>query len=329
MTHLACRCRGQTCARIVQFALAVGLLVGACASPDATTSARRLTIATGDESGVYYLLGRTLADIYNERLPDVATSALETTGSGFNMSAVEDGQAELAFSQADVAYLAVQQGTQDHPQPYRHLRAIAVLYVNAVQIVASKESNIHRLSDLAKRRVGIGAPVSGTELAARIILRAHGLERRIAAEPLTFDDLASHMQNREIDAGFLVSSYPVPALARLNAAVGVRLLPVDPEMAGRIRADYPFYRPIVVPDGTYPGQGGDVATIGVDNLLVCRSDLPDELVYRLTRLFFESRPTLAKAHAAAAAIDPEQASATPIPLHSGAARFYRERELFR
>jgi uncharacterized protein len=290
---------------------------------------RQLAIATGDETGVYYLLGRALAAIFNDRVPGVAATALETTGSGFNVQAVEEGRAQLGFSQADVAYLALLQGTRSRRTPHRHLRAVAVLYVNAVQVVTRRESAVHELDDLADRRVGVGAPDSGTELAAQIILREQGLNQRIHAEPLTYETVASGMQNGSVDAGFLVSSYPVPAIARLDAVVGVRLIPVRPDLAARIRAQYPFYRPIVVPDGTYTAQGGDVPTIGVDNLLVCGSDLPDDLVYQLTRTLFEQLPTLSRAHTAAAAIDPDNAAAAPIPLHPGAARYYRERELFR
>ena len=323
-SDVSCPGPGWLC-RLVVLALVV---TGACASPD---SARRirLAIATGDETGVYYLLGRTLADLYQQRITGLEASALETTGSGFNVQAIEEGRAELAFSQADVAYLALQEGTTGHLQPYRRLRAIAVLYVNAVQIATLRQSDIRRLGDLAGRRIGVGAPDSGTEVAAGIILRAHMLQDRVIADPVTFEDVAFRMQNRAIDVGFLVSSYPIPALTRLNAAVGIRLLPIALDWANRIRDDYPFYRPIVVPAGSYAGQEGDVPTIGVDNLLICRNDLPDELVYNLTRVLFDSLPELTAAHPAAAAIDPELASAAPIPLHSGAARFYRERQLFR
>ena len=313
--------------RVAAAVLAIIGLAG-CA-PTADPAPRQLGIATGDETGVYYLLGRTMADIFNERVPTAHAFALETTGSGFNVQAVEEGRAQLGFSQADVAYLALQQGARLHPAPHRHLRALAVLYVNAVQVVTRRESDIRALDDLAGRRVGVGASDSGTEVAAQIILREQALQQRIHAEPLAFETVASRMQSGAIDAGFIVSSYPVPAVARLNAAVGVRLLPVAAGLAGRIRAQYPFYRPIVVPDGTYPSQGGDVPTIGVDNLLVCRSDLPDELVYQLTRTLFEQLPRLSRAHTAAAGIDPNNASAAPIPLHPGAARYYRERELFR
>ena len=309
------------------FVLAV-VATSACAS-QLTSIERRVTVATGDQTGVYYLLGRALTEIYNRQLTDVASSALETTGSGFNLQAVEEGRAELAFSRADVAYLALQQGTQGRPQPYRNVRAMGVLYVNAVQLVTLRSSNIREVDDLRSRRVGVGAPDSGTELAARIILTEGALHDHIVAEPLTFEEVVLRLQSQAIDAGFLVSGYPVPALASLNANLGIRLIPIGAALAARIRNSSPFYRPIRIPDGTYPEQGGDIATVGVENLLVCRSDLPDELVYQLTRLFFESLPRLAEAHAAAASIDPDQAAAAPIPLHPGAARFFRERDLFR
>ena len=72
-----------------------------------------------------------------------------------------------------------------------------------------------------------------------------------------------------------------------------------------------------------------VETLGAEWLLVCRSDLSEDLVYQLTRAFFEQLPALARDHGEAALIDPEQAPAAPIPLHAGAARYYREREVLR
>ena len=315
--------------RSVRLGFALALVAASACSSQSASTERRVTVATGDQTGVYYLLGRALTEIYNRHLPNVASSALTTAGSGFNLQAVEEGRVEMAFSRADVAYRALQEGTQGRPQPYRNVRAMGVLYVNAVQLVTLRSSDIRKVEDLRLRRVGVGAPDSGTELAARIILTEGAVQDHIVAEALTFEEVIARIQSQAIDAGFLASGYPVPALARLNADLGIRLVPIGSELAARIRNSSPFYRPILIPDGTYAGQGGDVATVGVENLLVCRSDLPDELVYQLTRLFFESLPELAEAHAAAARIDPDQAAAAPIPLHPGAARFFRERDLFR
>jgi TRAP transporter TAXI family solute receptor len=320
--------------------MAIGLALGAaggCGRVQEAEAAQPLRIASGGMMGVYSRLGGALADLYNNRISGLVATALPTTGATFNMQAVEEGRAELGFTHADTAYLAVREGTSDRPQPYRHVRAIAVLYPNAVQVVVLRAGEVRHLSDLRHRRVGgwrpgfartRGAISSGTELTVRIIMQELNLEDRALNEPLAFSDLASRIAERDIDVGFFVSPYPIPALTGLNASSGIRLLSVPPELAARVRTAFPFYRPITVPAGTYTGQNEEIATIGVDNLLVCRDDLPDELVYRLTRTFFESIETLAEAHNAVAAMKLENASAAPIPLHPGAARYYRERELF-
>ena len=303
-------------------------LAGACRQQPAVPAPRQIRIATGSKSGVYHPLGRALAEIYNKRVPNVAASAIDTTGSLFNVRAVAEGHAELAFTQADVAYSAFQ-GTLGDVNKYGKLRAMAVLYVNAVQIVALRGSDVYRIRDLAGRRVGVGAPESGTEIASHLILQVEGLDSKIRAESLTFDQIAAAMKDHNLDVGFMVSNYPVPAITELSKTVGVRMIAVDADIARRVRSAYPFLRPIKIPRDTYDGQDQDVPTMGVDNLLVCSADLADDLVHDLTRLFIESSSVLATVHPAAAAIDPDQASAAPIPIHSGAIRFYRERQLLR
>ena len=82
----------------------------ACFSARPDVEPRALVIAAGAESGVYYLLGRALTEVFNDAIPEVRASVLETTGSGYNLRAVEDGTAALAFTQADVGFFAVHEG---------------------------------------------------------------------------------------------------------------------------------------------------------------------------------------------------------------------------
>jgi hypothetical protein len=81
---------------------------------------------------------------------------------------------------------------------------------------------------------------------------------------------------------------------------------------------------MVIPQGTYPGQLAAVHTVGVDLLLVCRADLDKNLVYEVTRAYFEDTPENIRRQT-----DPQRAPAVVIPLHPGAARYYREREVSR
>jgi hypothetical protein len=92
---------------------------------------------------------------------------------------------------------------------------------------------------------------------------------------------------------------------------------------------YPFFRSTLIPRDSYTGVTEAVRTIGLDSVLVCRKDLDEELVYKLTKLFFEALPTLSFSEEALRFMDLDQAPATPIPLHEGSARYYREQELMR
>jgi len=319
--------------RVAQIALAaIAAIVGGSACGEATPPPQReqVTIATGGTGGVYFPLGNALADIYSRRIPGVHATAQATVASVFNVEAVQQGKADLAFVQGDVAYFAYRRGTETEPTPHQHLRAMAVLFQNVVQIVVRNDSNIHRVTDFRGRRIGVGSPGSGTEEAARIIVENHGLNyAEMRPGFLSFSEVVQGMEAHALDGGFIVASYPASAILDVNRSVGVRLVPIAQDIINVIRARYPFFKPIVIPKGTYRDQAADVTTIAVDNMLVCRDDMPEQLVHDLTKTLFDSLPDLARTHVAATVIDPEQAPMTSIPLHSGAARYYRERELLK
>jgi uncharacterized protein len=130
-----------------------------------------------------------------------------------------------------------------------------------------------------------------------------------------------------IDAAILSAGIPTEAFLEFGQGPGLRLLPIPHEQVRTMRAQYPFLQPLIVPAGTYVGVDDDVETVGVSVLMACRRDLDEELVYRLTQLLFTELPAIAETVSAARLIDSEQAPTTPIPLHPGAARYYREREI--
>ena len=84
----------------------------------------------------------------------------------------------------------------------------------------------------------------------------------------------------------------------------------------------------IIPAGTYQGQAEDVPTAAVINFLVTHEDVSDETAYQMAKLIFENLDTLKAAHSAAADIKLENAAKdSPIPLHPGAEKFYKEQGL--
>lgn len=309
--------------------VAIVCMVSACMARGGAQSRRPLVIASGGPGGAVYPLVLNLQQVYARDFPDLSLQ-VQAVGSSGSVDALEEGSAQIGFSQADIAYLAYSRGTTAAPRPHTNLRGVAVLWSNVAQIAVPRNSVIHSVSDLRGKRVSVGAPGTSTEMLARIVLQAYGLQYRdIRASFSSFSERAKQLRDGEIDAAFVVTAVPSPVVQDMNANPGVRLLPIDSERISALRGQYPFLRPVVVPAGTYDPQEPAVAAVGIDELLVCRKDLDETLVYRLTKAFFDALPSLAKANAAASTVDLEEAPGTPIPLHPGAARYYREREISR
>ena len=314
----------------VAVVLAVAVPVCACRPALPVHAAPALVrFSTGTPGGGFYPLGEGLARAYERSLQAVTLQINPTAGAVTNVEAIQRGDADLGFAFADVAYIAYVGRLGGATGPFDRLRGIAVMQLTPVHLVVGRDSRLRQVGDLRGRRIGVGPPGSGTALTAGLILQAFGIdESAVQVEQLQFNDAADRLVHGTLDAMFDTAIYPAASVTAATRA-GARLMPLAGPPIERLRHDYPFLRVTVIPRDTYPGAVNTTRTIGVDSLLVCRRDLDETLVYDLTRRFFEALPSLSSSQGALRFIDLDQAPATPIPLHDGAARFYRERELLR
>ncbi len=176
--------------------------------------------------------------------------------------------------------------------------------------------------------MGTNGAFSSQSKLAELVFGAYGLGvRSLRREPFNLSLLPEALADGELDAAFVTAYYPAQSVTAATT-LGAHLLPIDGDVAEGLRQKYPFVRRVSIPPHTYPGQPTAVRTIGVDRLLVCRSDLDELLVHDLTRQFLEALPRIfSSLRASTRLMDLGQAAATPIPLHRGAAQYYREREL--
>src|SRR5690625_7019032 len=112
-----------------------------------------LTIATGGSSGVYYQVGATFSDLLEDELG--SDSSVQATGaSAENINLLTDGNAELAFTMGDANAQALEGSGPFEDGAREGLMAIAALYPNTVQVVATTESGIESIDRSEERRVG-------------------------------------------------------------------------------------------------------------------------------------------------------------------------------
>lgn len=297
----------------------------------ATVSAQAdtfINVLTGGTSGVYYPLGVALSKIYGEKIPDVRTQVQSTKASVENLNLLQKGRGEIAFALGDSVRLAWEGDAEaGFPQKLDKLRAIAAIYPNYIQIVASKESGVKSLADLKGKGLSVGAPKSGTELNARAIFGAMGMsyDDLGKTEYLPFSESVELIKNRQLDATLQSAGLGVASIRDLANSLPIQMVTVPSEVADKLGAPYVA---VDIPAGTYEGQTEAVPTLAVRNILVTHSDVSDEVAYQMAKQLFENLPDMLAAHKAAAAIKLETAATgLPVPLHPGAERYYKEKGL--
>lgn len=283
-----------------------------------------LRLVTGPVGGGSLPLGEEIAAALGAGMPNIDIETVHSAGAVSNVRAIQRGDAQLALTFSDVAYLAFSGHLGSSDPRFDQVRGIAVLQVTPIALVVRPGLNVTGPQDLRGLTVGVGPEGSGTAVTASLILRAYGLdESELHIESIGFQEGVTKLLHGKLDAMFDNAIIRSEALKRA-ADGGARFVPIEGPASDRLRREYPFLRVTVIAPELY---GTAVRTIGVDGLLICRSDLDETLVYEITRQLFASLRSLGRG--VLRFMDVKQAPATPVPLHPGAARYYRERELSR
>ncbi|MFO1146955.1 MAG: TAXI family TRAP transporter solute-binding subunit [Alsobacter sp.] len=308
--------------------LAAAVLVSACAlgQAPAARADEFLNILTGGTSGVYYPMGVALSKIYGDEIKGARPTVQATKASVENLNLLQQGKGEIAFTLGDSLAFAWE-GNEEagFKAKLAKLRGVAAIYPNYIQVVASKESGIRTLADLKGKRLSVGAPKSGTELNARAILGAAGIAYKDLGkvEYLPFAESVDLMKNRQLDATLQSAGLGVAAIRDLASSVEIVVVEIPPAIVDKVGAPYVK---ATIPAKTYTGQDTDVQAAAVINYLVTRSDLSEDTVYGMTKAMYDHLPDLAAAHSAGKEIALKNAlQGMPIPLHPGAARYFKEK----
>jgi uncharacterized protein len=300
---------------------AVGLVLSLAASTSCSDAAE----TTAPQPKTLRISRTNATDLRSalDRLRDVKVEIVSEGGSSItSLLDLEKGKTNMSGTLADVAYLAYAGQLEEMPRPFDQLRGMAVTGLNTMHLLVGRNARVQTIGDLKGLRISIGAPGSSTAHITRRMLQDYGIAPgQIHAERIPNVEIVSRLSDGSIDAAF--SGFSLPNATVIAAMQhGVRLIPIDGPVIEEMRTRYPYLKRTLIPRGTYPNQSEPIRTLGVDTLLVCRADLDDSVVYTMLDAYFATRPATTPPNL-------ERAPATPIPLHPGAARFYRQHELSR
>jgi uncharacterized protein len=284
----------------------------------------RLSLATGNTTGVYYQIGGGYADLITKHLPGYQATAEATGASVENIQRVVRGDSDIAFTLADAAGdAATGKGAFTSQQP---ISALARIYTNYTHVIVRTDAGIRGVADMRGKRISTGSPNSGTENIALRLLMAAGLDpaKDIRKEALSLPETVQGMKDGTLDGLFWSGGLPTAGITDLTTSRRdkVVFIPLD-GLLPRMQTDHgPVYQAATLPRDAYK-IAADVPTIAVPNLLVVSNDMPEQLAFDLTKLLFDRQADLVKVHPEAKNINKENGRETePVPLHPGSRRFF-------
>ncbi|MEM5520871.1 TAXI family TRAP transporter solute-binding subunit [Sulfitobacter sp. AS59] len=308
-------------------AIASALVAGTAA----TAQEKFITIGTGGQTGVYFVVGQSICRLVNR---DSAKTGLKCTapstgGSIANINAIKAGDMDMGVAQSDWQYHAYNGTSKFEGEKFDKERAVFSVHSEPFTVIARADAGIDSFDDLKGKRVNVGNPGSGQLATMEVVLDAKGwsMDDFALASELKPAEQAAALGDNKVDAIIYTVGHPNGSIQEAVSTVDAKLVPVEGEAIDKLVAENPFYAYATIPGGMYKGTDSDVKTFGVKATFVTSSDVDDDVVYEVVKAVFDNFDRFKKLHPAFANLQEEEmiSGGLSAPLHDGAAKYYKER----
>lgn len=290
-----------------------GGLAAACGSVPPVPGPQRL--ATGPSGAAYREVGAALTDLWNGTWGSPVVEAITTEAAVDNLDLLLSGDVQLGLLNVDVA--------ADHVDA---LAALVRIFDSVLQVVVPRDSDAQSVRDLAGRRVCVGLPGSGSRFISDRVFDVAGIDvERIS---LGQTEAVAEMIAGHLDGWMSMSAMPTPAISELLDREPGRFRFVELGVHDEMLARFPgVYLDTTISPAIYPGAD-PVRAVGSPTLLAVRPDFDEEIAWFLTSTTMRNADRLAGRRTELFQLNPRTAVATtPVPLHPGAAGYFREAKL--
>ncbi|WP_323007099.1 TAXI family TRAP transporter solute-binding subunit [Pseudorhodobacter sp.] len=305
---------------------------GAMALASAATAEERfITIGTGGQTGVYFVVGQSICRLVNRDTPKTGLkcTAPSTGGSIANINAIKAGDMDMGVAQSDWQYHAYNGTAKFEGDKFDKERAVFSVHSEPFNVIARKDANINSFDDLKGKRVNVGNPGSGQLATMEVVLAAKGwtMGDFALASELKPAEQAAALGDNKVDAIIYTVGNPNGSIQEAVSTVEAHLVPVTGPEIDKLINENPYYAKATIPGGMYPGTPDDVETFGVKATFVTSADVPDDVVYEVVKAVFDNFDRFKKLHPAFETLKEAEMikDGLSAPLHPGAIKYYKER----
>jgi len=311
--------------------LGAALLTLAVAAPPALAETF-VTIGTGGQTGVYYVVGQSICKLVNRgtKTHDIKCTAPSTGGSVANLNAIKAGEQDMGVAQSDWQYNAYNGTSKFADQgPNKELRSVFSVHPEPFTVIARTDSGIKTFDDLKGKRVNVGNPGSGQRGTMEVLMQAKGWtmdDFKLASE-LKSAEQAQALCDNKVDAIVFTVGHPNGSIQEATTSCDAIIVPVTGPEVDKLVSENPFYAKATIPGGMYKGTDSDAQTFGVKATFVSSTKSPEATIYVVVAAVFDNFERFKKLHPAFANLQPKEMikDGNSAPLHDGAAKYFKEK----
>jgi hypothetical protein len=305
--------------------------LGAAVALGAPAAAQTYAIGANPQGSVFYAAAAAIAKVEVDKT-GLQFRVAPYSGSSTYIPLVDKG--ELAFGMSNGAeYVFAYSGTElFEGKPNKNLRSVLFTFALTNGFAVRSDSPMKTVADLKGKKVpavySSGRIFSYLQNAS---LAAAGLkpEDVVAVPAPNFIVGIKAFEDGRTDAGYIPfnSGQGKEAMAKIPG--GWRYLTIGDaaDADQKASAVLPTSRTVKLkPNPNATGVTADpTVLLAIDVAMFTNKDVPDDVVYKVVKTIFESKPDLAKALAAFARFDPKNmVRKSPVPYHPGAIKAYKE-----
>ncbi|KIX13581.1 TAXI family TRAP transporter solute-binding subunit [Dethiosulfatarculus sandiegensis] len=298
---------------------AAALIVAAMATQGLAET--RIALKSARQASTYYAFSVGVANGIMKGAPDVKVTVESSPGSMVNVKESRK-RSNYIFTSPPILIKSALAGKGKFKEGgYDQIRSLWPLPGLVMHWVVTEQSGVKTLQDLAgKKFIPGGAGTAGARF-TKGILKAEGILDKVDLITVDLGEGVQAVKNRRA-VGFSTSSSPPAALVtEISATLPIRLLELSDETYAKVSKKFARY---VIPAGTYKGVDKDTKTISLLVGVYTKADMPEDVVYNITKSFWENRPVWEKAHPAMALLKMEGVNSLGAKLHPGALKYYKE-----
>ncbi|MDH3263864.1 MAG: TAXI family TRAP transporter solute-binding subunit [Paracoccaceae bacterium] len=307
-------------------------LIGAAALATSVAAQERfITIGTGGQTGVYFVVGQSICRLVNRGTAEhnLKCTAPSTGGSIANINAIAAGDMDMGVAQSDWQFHAYNGTSEFEGNKVDDLRAVFSVHGEPFTVVARADAGIATFDDLKGKRVNVGSPGSGQRATMEVVMDALGwtIDDFALASELAPAEQSAALGDNKVDAIIYTVGHPNGSIQEATSTVEAILVPVTGPEIDKLVADNAYYATATIPGGMYAGTDEDVQTFGVKATFVTSANVPDDVVYEVVKAVFDNFERFKGLHPAFANLKEEEmiSDGLSAPLHPGAERYFKER----